>query len=140
MMKNALLYIAVAIGSVGIMAALAMMGLSSRKTESSAAIDSVPASPRVIEVRMPVDSVVYLCGGARAAEVVAAHRAVIAQTERQEVIAKATFDAARNLPQTCNQFQMANPSSPARFTVGAGYYVTVGGSVPQEYVRVDEHR
>jgi hypothetical protein len=138
-MKNALLYTAIALGSVGTIAAAAMMGISNRPTESAES-PSVPAAPRVIEVTMPVDSVVYLCGGRRAAEVLAAHRAIIAQTERPEVIAKETFSAALNLPQTCNQYQTATPSTPVRFTVGAGYYVTVGGSVPDAYVRVEEHQ
>ena len=137
-MKNALLYTAIAIGSVSTIAAAAMMGISNRPIENTQPL--TPVTPRVLEVTLPVEGVVYLCGGTRAAEVLAAHRAIIARTERGEIIAKETFDAARNLPQTCNQYQSASPSTPARFTVGDGYYVTVGGSVTDGYMRVDEHR
>lgn len=133
-MRTVLIYSAIALGSLSLIAAAAIMGLSSKPFKSA----FEPATPRVIEVTLPVDGVVYLCGGSRAVEVLAAHRAIIAQTERQDVIAKETFAAANNLPQTCNQYQLANSSTPARFTVGAGEYVTVGGSVPKGYVKVEE--
>jgi hypothetical protein len=125
------------IGSIGFVATLAVLGISQSSTQTTEL--SAPKQ-RIIEVSVPVEALVILCGSDRASEVIAANQAIKAQTEKQDVIAKATFDAAKNFPQTCNQSQMANPSTPARFSVGSGYYVTVAGNVLEEWSKVEEHR